>query len=97
METHQRQLNLLYRPAIPFESEMAKKAKKASKKDKDDNDESAYMTFEPKLNPAAKAGEKGGTYKVKVLKFGEGDTCPEAFCFLYLPTQVGKPNCDDGM
>ena len=79
LESHQRQLNLLYRPAIPFKSEMAKKAKK-TKKDKDEEDESAYVTFEPKLNPAATAGEKGGTYKVKVLKFGEGDTCPEAFC-----------------
>ena len=39
LESHQRKLNLLYRPAIPFESEMKLATKTKGKKD--DDDESA--------------------------------------------------------
>ena len=71
---HQKESDLLASPPIPFE-----RPSKDSSKSDEDEDESKYVSFEAKVNPDDKSDD-AQTYKIKILKFGEGDTTSEAYC-----------------
>ena len=79
-ERHARQLNLIYRPAIPFVSKM--KNLDSVKKLKDDNDgegKEYFVALDLKLMPGDTSANSQ-TYKRAVHIFGEANTSSVAYC-----------------
>lgn len=76
-EIHARQNAVINKPSIPFVNSDSAKKKKKNKED--DEDETAYVTFELKLNPDA-TGDNEDTFKTKVPKFGKKENEPEEWC-----------------